>query len=292
MRLRLLTAATLGIASGLLCWLFLHHFHQNAGDFTWAVNAARDLLSARDPYAGTPPGAVPYPMPAVLLAIPFAWLPRETAGAAFFGLSSALLAFGLTRLGYRYLLIFLVYPYWAALITAQWTPLITAAAFFPPLLAVTLAKPQVGLPVAIHRYSHVGLIAALGLLVISFLVMPRWFSAWLPQLKGYQHFFPILVLPGPILLLALWRFRDADARFLVLASIFPERWFYDALILWLIPKSRRELLATMLCSWLLGIWRWHHIPQGFSQAGRWMVLAFYLPMLAVVLLRAKTSPEK
>jgi len=38
-------------------------------------------------------------------------------------------------------------------------------------------------------------------------------SGWTAE--EYEHFFPLLVLPGPLLALALWRYRDKDAWFLV-----------------------------------------------------------------------------
>src|SRR5258708_19680169 len=61
----------------------------------------------------------------------------------------SLLALGLSRYGYHRLLVFLAYPYWAGIIAAQWTPLIVASAFFPLLLPATLAKPQLGIPIAL-----------------------------------------------------------------------------------------------------------------------------------------------
>jgi hypothetical protein len=275
MRVRITVSLMIGLCSGAFCWTLLRRFQLGAGDFNWSFDAARALLAHRDPFTSPPPGVVPYPLPAALFALPFAVFPRELAAGIFFGVSSGLLAFGLTREGYTRLLLFLAYPYWAALLVAQWTPLITAVAFFPFLLPLTMAKPQVGLPVALTHLSR-----------------------RIPQLKGYQHYFPILVLPGPILLLALLRYRDSDAQLLFLASIMPQRWFYDPLILWLIPKSRREILATVFFSWGAGIWRWYHMPTSFTQVGRWTVLFIYLPMLVVVLRRrpkiviAQVAPDR
>ena len=78
------------------------------------------------------------------------------AGALFYGLSSALLAFGISRHGYHRLLVFLAYPYWGGLLAVQWSTLIFASAFFPLLLPVTMAKPQLGLPVALTNLSRPG----------------------------------------------------------------------------------------------------------------------------------------
>ena len=288
MRLRIFISVLLACASGFFCWFLLDHFHQGAADFNWSINAARDLLARRDPYSHTG-GAIPYPLTAVLLAIPFAWLPATVAGGAFFGLSTGLLAFGLTREGYLRLLIFLAYPYWAAMITAQWTPLIMAAAFFPLALPVTMAKPQVGLPIALANLTRRGLVACILFAAVTLLAMPAWPAHWLPQLKGYQHYFPIVVLPGPLLLLALVAYRERDGQFLFLSSIMPQRWFYDAFTLWLIPKSRRELVYTVGISWVLGVLRWYRGPRNMQQVGRWTVLLVYMPMLAVVLLRQRRS---
>jgi hypothetical protein len=289
MRLRISISVLLACASGLLCWFLLEHFHQGAADFNWSIDAARDLLARRDPYSHTGPGAIPYPLTAVLLALPFAWLPSAIAGGAFFGLSTGLLAFGLTRQGYLRLLIFLAYPYWAAMITAQWSPLIMAAAFFPFALPFTIAKPQIGLPLALTRLTRTGVTACLLLIVLTFVVMPAWPAHWLPQLKGYQHYFPLLVLPGPLLLLSLLAYAERDAQFLFLSSLFPQRWFYDAFTLWLIPKSRRELVYTIGISWIVGILRWYHGPRTIQAVGRWTVMLIYMPMLAVVLLRKRQS---
>jgi hypothetical protein len=224
-------------------------------------------------------------MTAALFGLPFVRLAGDVAAGIFFGISSGLLAFGLIGKGYERLWIFLAYPYWAAMLTAQWSPLIMASAFFPLLLPATFAKPQVGFPVALTHLSWRGAIACALWCGASLAVMPRWPILWIKQLGNYQHFFPLLVFPGPLLLLALIRYRDRDCWLLLLASAMPARWFFDAFILWLIPKSRKEILVTAALSWGAGIWRWYHYPTSFNQVGRWAVLFFYLPMLAVVLLR-------
>src|SRR5512144_3048052 len=101
MRIRILVSAAVGIASGVMTWFLLGRLGLGAADFNWAYDAARALVSHRDPYARTVAGVIPYPLPAVLFALPFAWLPRGAAAGVFFGTSSALLAFGLTKNGYR-----------------------------------------------------------------------------------------------------------------------------------------------------------------------------------------------
>ena len=57
------------------------------------------------------------------------------------------------------------------------------------------------------------------------------------QAHNYEHFIPLLVFPGPLLLLALLRYRDRDAWLLLLAALMPQRWFFDAFTLWLIAEG-------------------------------------------------------
>jgi hypothetical protein len=126
---------------------------------------------------------------------------------------------------------------------------------------------------------------------LSLAVLPRWPWLWLGQTHYYEHFIPLLVFPGPLLLLALFRRRDRDAWLLLLSAIMPQRWFFDSFTLWLIPKSRREILFPACFSWGAGIWRWYHQPANFTEVGRASVIFFYLPMLAVLLLRSRSTPE-
>jgi hypothetical protein len=154
-----------------------------------------------------------------------------------------------------------------------------------------MAKPQIGLPVLLTRASRRGILACFVLGALSLVIMPRWPMMWVAQLGHYEHFIPLLVLPGPLLLLALWRYRDRDAILLLLAACMPQRWFFDSFILWLIPKSRREIVWTVFFSWGAGLWRWYRFPHSFTEVGRWTVIFLYLPMLAVVLLRRYGNPD-
>ena len=277
----------IGFISGLFCWVGsrgrpeIPGWANRAGDFGWAILAAQDLWNGRDPY-DHPFGreVVPYPIPAALLVLPVSWLRHDLAGALFFGLSSALLSAGLLRNGNGALWVFLSYPYFAALPNTQWAPLVMAAAFHPFLFPMTLAKPNIGLPVLLTRWSKTGLFAALALLLGSLLVYPQWPLRWLSQVGGYQSFVPLLTFPGFLLLVALCRWRSDSARFLLLASVVPQRWFYDSLILWLIPKKGWQYLMTAAFSWLSFV-GWMLFPRTIENVGLSVVLFAYLPMLVV-----------
>jgi hypothetical protein len=288
MRQRLAVSAVIGTVSGIFCWFLMRRLHQDAADFRWALHLADQVLARKNPY-DTP--LEQYPLTAAIFALPFVRMRPEIAAGFFWGVSSFLLAFGLTRSGYTRLLVFLAYPYWAGLLAVQWSPVIAASAFFPLLLPVTLAKPQVGLPILLTRISRHGLVACGVVAAASLAIMPTWPRLWLRQAANYQHFIPLLLLPGPLLLLALLRYRNRDALLLFLSALMPQRWFFDSFILWLIPQSRREIIWTVFLSWGAGLWRWYRIPHSFTEVGRWTVIFLYLPMLAVILLRKTASAQ-
>src|ERR1700677_3795949 len=194
MKARVVVSMTIGLLSGIFCWFLAKKFHQNAGDFSWAIHLARQLISGQRLYDSP---FEQYPLTAGLFAMPFVRLQPEIAAGLFYGISSALLAFGLTRHSYRGLMIFLAYPYWAGLLTVQWSALIAASAFFPWLLPATLAKPQIGLPVFFTRASRRGIVACFLVGALSLAVMPRWPLLWIGEMGHYEHFVPLLVLPGP-----------------------------------------------------------------------------------------------
>lgn len=293
MRQRLLIAATIGMVSATLCWLIMTRFQLGAGDFTWAVRAARDLLAGHDPYDHPfNEYAIPYPLPAAFIGLPFAALPDELAGALFFGISSALLAFGLTKHGYGRLLIFLAYPYWDALVSVQWSPLIMAFAFLPACLPIILAKPHIALPVALTQLNRRGIALCMIVAAASLIVLPGWPLHWLSQIGSYQRFFPVLLVPGPLVLLAMRHYREQDARLLALAALMPQRWIYDSFILWLIPKRPREILVTALLSWLPWAWRSFFPFRTIEQVGVTVVICCYIPMLVTVLARRRAAERR
>jgi hypothetical protein len=284
---RVAVAALVGVVSACICRAILKNLGVGGADFNWHLRAARDLLAHRDPYDYPFNATIPYPLPAAMFAVPFARLSNELAGALFFGLSSAALAFAITRESFTRLLVFLAYPYWAAMLVVQWSPLVSAAALVSWLVPITMAKPQIGLPVFLTHMSRRGVVACLLVAAVSLLVMPRWPLRWLSQIGYYQNYVPLLVLPGPALLLAIYRRRDPDSHLLLLLASAPQRWFYETFVLWLIPKDRREILATVALSWGAGIYRWYHTPTSWSEVGSWAVLWIYLPMLGIILLRRK-----
>ena len=150
---------------------------------------------------------------------------------------------------------------------------------------------SLGLPVALTSLNRLAALACVSLLFISLAIMPQWPVLWISNISHYDRFIPVLVFPGPLLALALLRYRDRDAHLFLLMAIMPQRWFYDTFILWLIPKTRRQILWTVFFSWFAGIWRWYHMPHSFSQVGRWTVLFLYFPVLWTIISRPKDAVQ-
>ena len=293
--LRVCASIGIGIVATGLCWLVLNAHGPSigtsgeaiyGGDFGWIYNAAREFLQGVDPYRHPPAkDYAPYPFPALVFAMPFLVLPPVIAAAVSFGISSGLMAYGLSAHGWIRLLAFTCCPYWIALQWAQWTPLIVAAAFFSFLAITVCIKPQIALPVVLTHLNKVAIISAFSLLALSLILYPSWPWRWLKSLSGYQAYCALLTIPGPLLLLAFKRWRDPDARLLLLASIFPQRWLYDGLILWLIPKTRKEFLYTALASWAALAWLLLRNTDSLIERGAVLTLSFHVPMLITILRR-------
>lgn len=289
---RLAVSLAIGISSGTLCWAIMRNLGLGACDFTPALREAQQMLAGGNPFIFATRHYPAYPLPAAMVGLPFLWLKTEIAAGAFFGVSSALLAFGLTREGYTRLLIFLAYPYWTAMLTVQWAPLLMASALLPWLLPVTTAKPQLGASIFLAYPTRRGIVGCIVLVGLSLLLMPHWPRQWLASLGFYDHYVPLFAPAGLSLLLAAWRRQDPDSHLLLLSSAAPQRWFYDTFILWLIPKTRQEILATVFLSWGAGLTRWYHMPRSWDEVGAWAVLWIYVPMLSVLLLRATEAGRR
>ncbi|MFQ3663867.1 MAG: hypothetical protein SNJ69_15950 [Chloroflexaceae bacterium] len=253
---------------GLFFLIGLQHLFEGPGDFNWALNTARALIAGEDPYAFEPSALlVPYPLPVVLFGLPLSGLPDHLAARLFFGISSGLLAYGIARSGEWWrLLIFITPTYLYAFMFAQWSPLIAASWFIPALAPLlVLVKPHIALPVALNRLNRWGLLLAAVVLLGSLLLYPTWPWRWLAMTGEYEFIIPVLTLPsGPLLFLALLRWRDDRARLLLGMSILPFRGTYDLTALWLVPGTGLQMMVLVILSWGMVLydfaWFWNVRP--------------------------------
>jgi hypothetical protein len=227
-------------------------------DQVWA--AARVLLEGGDPYAMIGPGrpfrfAYPffYPLPAALIGLPLASLTIMDARGAFSVVTGALLGYAIGR--YRPWLwpALLSIPYFIIARNVQWGALLTAALIMPWLSPLAAGKPNIGLAIlAGQRTLREAVVFATGALILfaaSLAVDPDWVPKWLGLLTGVKHFAPLITRPGGFLiLLALLRYRDPDARLLFALALVPQTGLaYEALPALTVARTRAEaaFLALM-----------------------------------------------
>jgi hypothetical protein len=295
---RVLLAVLVGLLSGLLSFALLWQRGTLAGDFTVSWLAAQALAAGNNPYEtvrrlGSYPFNTPffYPLPAALAALPLAWLPPQLAGAMFFGVSSGLLAYAVTREDGRYLPLFLSAPFLVALALAQWSPLMLAACFLPALGWLLACKPNLGIPVLISRPTWRALVSLAVFGLISLAVRPTWLLDWRTVISGPSfHIAPFLVFPaGWLLLLAAARWREPGGRLLLAMALLPQSmWFYDQLILWALPRSLAQSWLLTISSWLAYLLWWlesdgNQPVSGQTNPGKYIILFIYLPALLMTL---------
>ena len=126
-----------------LAALFAHeqyHLARPHSDFGMVWFGARALLGHSDPYSLIGPGKtfnydwpLIYPVPALVAALPLAALSEQWATTFFVGISTWLLAFGITRDGWYRIPLFTTGAFIASAQLGQWSILFTAALFIPAL---------------------------------------------------------------------------------------------------------------------------------------------------------------
>lgn len=299
-------AIFVGIGAAALSYITLRMYPQFAArDYTYQWRAAHALLAGQNPYyVIRPEGPYPfeeyyfYPLPAALLTLPFAGLRPVPSAALFVGVTSAILAYAVTRDGFRGLLVFAGVPYLSAAVLGQPTPLIFAATFLPAFQWAYAAKPTIGAALFAARPSLRGAALALLLVVLSLMVLPHWPVDWLHALAHTPHHRPPLLRPfGFIILLALLRWRTPEGRLLIVMAVAPQVfYFYDQLPLALVARTGRQLLLLAAASWVAWAITWMsctHKPACVEFGEPWIVPLLYLPALLLVLSRPNTgsTPE-
>ena len=279
-------------------------------DFDQLWHAARALLAGNDPYTAVGPGKTfqwdwphYYPLPAVILAIPFTVLPVIGARIAFSALCAALVGWALgARLRTHWPLL-LSAAWIISTSRAQWAPLLLAAAWIPALGFAIAAKPNVGLAAlaAQNRLKDVAvsLVGCFAILLLCFIAQPGWFASWREAIATAPHIqSAVTMLPfGPLLLLAALRWRRADARLLLALAVIPHTpSVYDLLVLFFACRSLRETtvlaLLTQALYWGIVFFGSFNTFDAYAEGlGRAAILVVYLPVLAAILFRANQPDD-
>ena len=293
---RLALAVGIGALASLLVWLSYHGHLDAVSDWDQCWLAGSALLHGRSPYGAvngdTSPWPLIYPLPAVLVSLPFALVPLSVGRALFAGVSSGLLAYALST-RWVGLLPFISGAYAWALFAVQWVPLLVAAVLLPWLSFLLVVKPTTGVALGVGWPSRWAVIGAVVLCAVSFIVDPGWLLQWREGMgaKIVYHIPPVTRPFGWLLLLALLRWRQPGARFLVASALIPQAAMpSDLLALLLIPRTFMERVifvgSTQLLA-LYGLTDLHTSSPGDFAEKLWpATLALgYLPALVMVLRR-------
>ncbi len=293
---RLTAAVAIGFIAGIItAWL------PNAitlggvpvGDIGPPMVGMQRAIEGSSPY-GTTLSSGPtaqYPFTAMVFLAPLLLLPVPLVAPLFAGLSAAILAWVLTAHGQWWrLLTFLSVPFVIALYSVQWSPLFAAALLFPPLLFLAVVKPQLGLVLAAAgQWNRVALGSSAALVALSFLLRPSWPLEWWQSgvMGQFDARVPLLVAPGFLLALSLMFVRTRQGRLLLAMSLVPQRFWYDQLLLFIIPSTWRQMSALLVTSWLGVSWclanGWDP-ASGHQPTAIWtvVVVSTYLPALGIV----------
>lgn len=302
-----IVALAIGLATAAFS-LFMAVVQPGPTDLAQVLYASRALLRGVDPYPLIGPGgpfhwAYPfyYPAPAALLVAPIAFLPTAVAEAVFVGLSIGLLAFALMQGGRHRLLLLLAAPVGMAIKVAQWSPLAAAAFTFPALAWLWAAKPNFAIPFLLSRPSKRAFlsfgIGALALSLVALWIAPAWPLEWFRAMRSAIEMRPPVLAPyvGPLLFVLLWRWRDPDARLLLLTACVPQSlWIYNAVPALLVAHTRDECWRMVAWSWLAAFAQQRAIdtlPGGglrYDAACAIQAALFYLPAAWMVLRRRVT----
>ena len=289
---RLAVALVAALAAAACTLAFYRGRPLSVSDFDVIWVGARALRAHRDPYAAiqSPPWPwdLRYPLPAVLVALPFSYLSLALARAALVAVGIGLLAWALTRRAWWPLIALTSGQVFVSVQSVQWAPLLAAGMLLAPLQYLWSIKPPTGLALFAAYPSRRTVIGGLVLLGLAFLVWPHWLDGFLAAAHRAPHRVAVLRPGGLLLLLALLRWRLPEGRLLATLAVLPlTPHLYEAVPLLLVARSRRELLGLAACG-TLGLLGVALLPQGADPDHgpiAWMeiLVSCYLPALVVIL---------
>jgi len=283
--------------SAALCWVAYRLPPPSTSDFDQMWVAARALVVGTDPYAVVPTTGTHYPffypLPSALVALPLAPLSLPWARVVWAGVSGAVFTSAALRYGRGLPAALLSASFLNAVVQGQWSPLMTAAAVVPALSWIWVAKPSVGAAMFAGFPNRRAVIGGLLLAGLAFIALPSWPARWLEALRDANHVLPVQRPGGFLLLFALLRWREPEARVLAGLACVPQTiGLYETLPLFLIPRTRWQGYALAGLSYVAAFAQAVAVPRlpgmtlDATLAGRWPYLfaLLYLPALVLLLL--------
>jgi hypothetical protein len=300
-RQRIAFVGAIGSTAALLAWTVWGRPQPQPSDLSPVWAGARAFLQHQNPYEVVGPDRefglgfpLLYPMTAILPLLPLALVPLRWADSIFVGVGFAVFTYAITARG-------IVTPALAPLVslgalmtlqTSQWSLLLTGAALAPGLGWLLVAKPTIGLALFAAFPRWKAAIGCLVLLIVSLIVWPGWLKEWRATFPSAPHVVaPIMRTGGPLLLLALVKWKRADARLLLSLACIPHTTApYETIPLFLIPQTWLQAwglwalgLAAYAAQWAAG--PYESQAAYWASGARWIVLLIYLPCLGIVLSR-------
>jgi hypothetical protein len=274
-----------------------------ASDFDQLWHGARAAWRGVSPYSVVGPGRefswdyLFYPMPAIVVVMPFAALPLLASRAAFAAISAGLLGGALWKTDRGRLLMFATAPMLIALGRGQSSPLLFATALVPWLSWLGTMKPNIALALLpasrnVKLTLIAGVAGTVALLAISFALEPSWVAQWREALRHKTDSAPVIVrFGGFLILLVLLRWRRQEAWVVLLLACLPQTpSFYDAVPLFAVPRGSRQTALLAVCGNLafLALVSGVGFPTETTYGVRvttLSVLFLYLPAVGLILAR-------
>jgi hypothetical protein len=296
---RLVLIATITAIAVWFSWMIANPQYV-ATDFEYYWHASQIWKLGIDPYAVRPRAEwrslwplwdrLFYPLPALLVVAPFAQTSLRAGHLAFVAVGTGLLGWRLTRRELWPLLIFASPGFAMAARLGQWSPYLTLAALVPSTGFLLTCKPTLGLACFCYRPTWRAVISGAAILVLSLVIMPSWPGEWLDNLREVRaHPAPISTAIGPLLALAALRWRQREARLLLIMSFVPQLlMFADQLPLFLVSRNQREAWLYTLAGLVVAvIWApRHYFGAGIvALTAPYVLVGCYLPALWIVLRR-------
>jgi hypothetical protein len=295
LRVRVAIALGAAVFAGALAAHTQAHAGGHGSDYRLLWSGARDVARGIDPYGIRPDGSLPtlvdrffYPLPAVIIGAPFAWLPAEAAAICFAACAGFALLFAITRDDLERVPIVLSIPFIVAAKIAQTTPLIMAFALLPALAGLAFIKPNLGAAFFARSPSVSSLVTGAVLFGVATLAFPHWPLHWLQTVRSSTiHTAPLRTVFGFVGVASILRWRRPEARLLFVMTVVPHGLaFYDELPLWLVAMTRHEAMVLTAASWF-ACFAWLGVGDAqFMHSGIWSTAFLYLPATALVLRRA------
>ena len=266
-------------------------------DFDLLYDSAARLVAGDNPYP-TGMQRFPYPLPAVLLAVPFTAIPLWLARPIFDVLAGWAFVYALWKHRGPFALLAVVSgAYLFAMVKGQTTPLMVAASLIPALGFLLAVRPNTSAALWISRPSWIALLTAGAFLIGSLVVLPSWPRDWWMALPAdYKVLAPPILRPfGFVLLLAAIRWRSPEARLIFATAFIPQSTLpYELVSLALVPGNRLEMALYVVGSWIaLVVADRLDVTQNMAEwtATGWPVTlaVVYLPMLYLVLRNRQSS---